>query len=72
MMDRITLGRVQCVRFLLKAVYDILGEIKIHNGLDFYLEKRTYSELIAAHCSIACAIQTLEKALEHAAEPDAD
>jgi len=68
MMDSITLGRMQCVRFLLKAVYEILGEIKIHNDLDFYSEKHINSELIAAHCNIACAIQTLEKALEHAAE----
>lgn len=71
-MDSITLGRMQCIRFLLKAVYEILGEIKIHNDLDFYSEKHIQSELIGAKSSVSCAIETLEKALESATKPGAN
>ena len=78
-MDSITLGRMQSYKFLLKAIYEMLDEIKMHNDLDYYSERHFNTEIMGAKSNITCAIQTLENGIKHveygikhATEPDAD
>ena len=65
-MDSIDLGRMQCMRFLLKATQEMFENLTLCNMFDHDTEKHLRINLSMAQGNVATALNALEEAIKNA------
>lgn len=72
-MDNITLGRIQCVRFLVKAALEMLGNsLSMDSALDPDTEKSLRINLTMAKGTLNAALTDIEQAIKNADKQSAN
>lgn len=70
-MDSITIGQLQCARFLIKAAQEMIGKTSIgETPIDRDTEKHLLINLTIANGSLATALNTIEEAVKGKAGAD--